>query len=155
MTLSEQAMFVALSQLGVKEKPLGSNAGPEVEAYLASIGLGKGYPWCAAFMFWCFREASIKLSRPNPVPQTGGVLRMWQLAKPANKIIAPPAIGDWFVMSYGKGLGHMGCVTGTNKLFIYTCEGNSDSSGSRTGGMVCENYRSKAHPKIIGYLRYP
>jgi hypothetical protein len=154
MTLSEQAMFVALSQLGVTEHPLGSNAGPEVEAYLKSVGLGKGYSWCAAFVYWCFNEASIKLQRPNPVPRTGGVLKMYHQASPATRVLIGPKINDVFVMDYGKGLGHTGFVTGTTKTHIYTCEGNSDAAGSRTGGMVCENIRPKSDPRIRGYLRF-
>lgn len=154
MRLGEQALHVAYSQLGTTEKPLGSNAGPEVERYLARIGLGKGYSWCMAFMYWCFSEAAIKLQVPNVLIKTGGVLDHWRRAKPQYKILKGPQIGDIFIMDFGRGKGHTGLVTGSNRTHIFTIEGNSDANGSRTGGMVCENKRSKSDPKIIGYLRY-
>ncbi len=51
---------------GVKEVPLGSNRGPKVEQFLASVGLfpskdrpgkWKSYPYCAAFISFCLERA--------------------------------------------------------------------------------------------------
>lgn len=39
---------VACSDRGVTERPPGSNKGERVEEYLAHVGLGPGYPYCAA-----------------------------------------------------------------------------------------------------------
>jgi hypothetical protein len=50
------------SQLGVKEKT-GNNDGKDVEKYLKSVGLGKGYAWCAAFVHWCLIQCNI----PNTI----------------------------------------------------------------------------------------
>lgn len=49
------------SQLGVREKT-GNNDGKDVEKYLKSVGLGKGFAWCAAFVHWCLTEAKVKNS---------------------------------------------------------------------------------------------
>ncbi|MEL6614128.1 MAG: CHAP domain-containing protein [Bacteroidota bacterium] len=49
---------VALSQVGVVERPRNSNRGPDVEKYLRSVGVGPGAPWCASFTSWCRIEAS-------------------------------------------------------------------------------------------------
>lgn len=39
----------AVSHLGEKEIPAGSNNGPQVNRYLAFCGLDPGNPWCACF----------------------------------------------------------------------------------------------------------
>ena len=43
----EQLRQVYLSQVGTKEQG-GANRGRQVEQYLASVGFGPGYAWCAA-----------------------------------------------------------------------------------------------------------
>jgi hypothetical protein len=48
---------IALSQVGVKEQPKGSNRGPMVDKYTG----GNAVPWCALFVLWCFREAGLKI----------------------------------------------------------------------------------------------
>jgi hypothetical protein len=58
---------IARNEIGVSEVPVGSNKGPRVEEYLRSVRLGPGFPWCAAFVFWCYSEACIKLCIPNPL----------------------------------------------------------------------------------------
>ena len=49
----------------------GANRGPQVEAYLKSIGLGGGNAWCAAFVYWCINQAAAKLGQDNPYVKTG------------------------------------------------------------------------------------
>ena len=49
------------SQIGVREAT-GRNDGKQVELYLKSVGLGKGYAWCSAFVRWCFDKCGIKTS---------------------------------------------------------------------------------------------
>ena len=136
---------IAITQLGIKEQK--NNSGPEVEKYLASVGLGKGFPWCMAFCVWCCEQAGVK-----GLIKTGGVLRQWhevdQLAKKKT-----PKVGDIFIMDFGGGKGHTGfvrTVNEANKVFT-TIEGNSDSAGSRTGGMVCSNQRKFS--SCIGFIR--
>ena len=49
----------AESQVGVVEKT-GNNDGVQVEAYLKTVGLGKGYSYCAAFVKWVFLQCGFK-----------------------------------------------------------------------------------------------
>jgi hypothetical protein len=49
------ALAVARAQLGVHE--LGTNAGPQVNQYLASAGVSSGNPWCASFVDWSLHES--------------------------------------------------------------------------------------------------
>lgn len=151
MELRQKALEVAISQLGVEEHPRGSNSGPEVEAYLKSVGLGKGYSWCMAFVYWCHNEASKSLGITNPMLKTGGVLAQWQGRKDKFRKSMPEP-GDVFIMDFGKGLGHTGIVESADLDFIYTIEGNSNDEGSREGFEVCRKKRSRL--KIKGYLRF-
>ena len=67
-------MAIAITQLHVREKT-DNNDGPDVAKYLNSIGLGEGYSWCQASVYWCFKQAAFELGVPNPVVKTGGVLK--------------------------------------------------------------------------------
>ena len=52
-------MDIAKTQIGVAEAT-GHNDGVQVEKYLKSVGLGKGYPWCAAFVNWSLNQVGIE-----------------------------------------------------------------------------------------------
>ena len=62
MTLNQLSLKIAQSQNGVQEVPRNSNAGAAVESYLKSVGLGKGYSWCMAFVYWSVKEAAKQLN---------------------------------------------------------------------------------------------
>jgi hypothetical protein len=142
----------AKAEVGVSEMPLGSNSGKRVEEYLRSVGLGKGNPWCMAFVYWCFNEYYKQLSITNPLVKTGGVLLAWNKAK-EYRVVGEPRAGDIFIMDFGKGRGHTGIVTGVDSKYIYTIEGNAaPNSTTREGIAVCSKKRIKS--KIKGYLRY-
>lgn len=146
------------SQVGVKELT-GKNDGKEVEAYLKAVGLGKGYAWCQAFIFWGFDMASKKLDMPNPMPKTAGVLDNWnkskkyQLAKGVR-----PKEGDVFAMDFGKGQGHTGIVTDVIGDYIHTIEGNTSAdpklpTEDREGQGVFRRRRAISSINK-GFLRY-
>ncbi len=50
-------MQFAISQIGVKEVPMGENRGPDVEKYLRSTNSEAGNPWCASFVNWCLQQS--------------------------------------------------------------------------------------------------
>ena len=141
MTLAQSSLEVAKRQIGVTEIPKGSNAGPEVEIYLKSVGLSKGYSWCMAFVYWCINEASKKTDNPNPLKKTAGVIDQWNSRPELRR--TKPEPGYVFIMDFGKGLGHTGFV---EKVFstgkIQTIEGNTNVDGSREGYAVCRRIRS-------------
>lgn len=150
-----RALEIADTQLFVREKT-GRNDGKEVEEYLASVGLGKGYAWCAAFVFWCFEKASKDLKRANPVTKTAGVLNHWAKTK-GEKLTANPQEGDIFIMDFGKGAGHTGLVSNVKGNRIYTVEGNTSADPTytaedREGNGVFE--RNRPMSSIKGYIRY-
>ncbi len=146
----------AKSQLGVKEKPIGSNGGKEVESYLACVGLPKGYAWCAAFTTWCYKQC-------QPMPKYFPV-SAWApaYASPAkvmysrgsyvkrNGILQEPQRSDlYFVYDmYARRIGHIGLIEDWNpptygKDYIVTIEGNTNDNNSYEGIGVFRKVRSK------------
>lgn len=59
-TAQEAIVRIARSQVGTMEVG-GNNCGPGPKKYLASVGLPEGYPYCAAGLYWCYREAGVRL----------------------------------------------------------------------------------------------
>jgi hypothetical protein len=141
-----QAIAVAASQIGTTEAT-GRNDGEPVK-YLASVGLQKGDPYCAAFVYWVGREA---LGPRNPYPRTGwspsmvagGVLvRNGGIGKPADTFgIYFPKLGR---------VGHTGFVAEWGKSSVVTIEANTNkdaapgSAQDRDGGGVWKKKRLKA-----------
>lgn len=151
---------VARSQLGVMEQPPGSNKGPEVNQYLASVNCPPGSFWCAAFVYWCFEKAAADLGRASPLVKTGGCLMHWNKSvgkkiKSTEAANNPSLVkpGQLFIIDHGSGLGHMGIVEAVEGGFIHTIEGNSNPSGSSNGIGVFQLQR-----KIIkinkGFIEY-
>jgi hypothetical protein len=154
--LTDAALKVAQSQVGEMEKPLGSNWGHPVEDYLACAGVNFAAPWCMAFQYWCFTQASTGMGIANPLTQTASVSHAWQVAYPYHKITAEPIqIGDIFIMLFEAGGGHTGIVESIDADgTLHTIEGNTDLNGSPEGIGVFRRTRHFSSP-IVGFLRYP
>jgi hypothetical protein len=155
-----EALNSAISQIGVMEDPPGSNKGKKVEEYLASVGLGGGQFWCAAFIYWCFQKATENNGRGNPLVKTGHCMTHWN-SSPAKKILASDAMnkpslikpGQIFIINTGGTHGHTGMIERVEGGFIHTIEGNTDPAGSSNGIGVFRNTRKIA--KINkGFLEY-
>lgn len=154
-----RAIEIADTQLFVREKT-GKNDGVDVEKYLKAVGLGRGYAWCMAFVFWVFFRVATELKILNPVPKTAGVLDCYAKAKKLGYVVSHEDVqpGDQFIMDFGKGAGHTGLVTelkGTTH--VYTVEGNTSADPTyagedREGNGVFERHRAKAG--ILAFIRY-
>lgn len=158
--LLTEVINIAQSQIGVMEVPAGSNCGPEVEAYQASVGIGAGTFWCAAFVYWCFQQAAENIGKRNPVFKTGHCMTHWR-DTPGKKIVAAEAVnktslvkpGHIFIINTGGSHGHTGLVEKVEGGFIQTIEGNTDPTGGSNGIGVFRNTR-----KIVkinrGFIEY-
>lgn len=146
---NEKALVFASTLVGEKES--GKNSGPFVMKVLASIGLGTGFPWCAAFVSYCLGKVGYKIG-----PTSGrGRVRSWAAwAKSSGRLIHYSEVrrGDLFFWLNADKTGHIGFVTGTagNGSFK-TIEGNTDDGGSREGDGTYRRTRWDA-PKM-NYIR--
>jgi hypothetical protein len=163
--LLRKALGVAVTQLHVREEPMGSNRGPEVDEYLRSAGKtpeGNHFPWCASFVYWCFNQAA--KTGENPVIQTAGVLDHWNKAGRAGikRVFAKDAIQDpglvqpgfIFIIKTGGVTGHTGLVEQVNGGSLTTLEGNTNGAGSREGQGVFRLTTRKIADINVGYIDY-
>jgi peptidoglycan hydrolase-like protein with peptidoglycan-binding domain len=166
-TLLAKALEVAISQIGVREKPLGSNRGPQVDKYLKSVGLNPAsghFAWCAAFVYWCYDQAATALGRANPVIKTAGVLDHWARAaqKGINRITTTAAKnnpslvkpGHIFIIDHGGTTGHTGMVERVSGGKLVTIEGNTNDGGSREGIGVFRREARKIADINKGFINY-
>jgi hypothetical protein len=141
--LAVKALEIAESKLGVKEHPPGSNRGPEVDEFLRSVGLDperKAYPWCAAFVSWCVEQAGHEIFLIPIFRRSASCQRLVELNEHLH--MPSPQAGCVFVHLNPDHTGHTGFVTSVRADGSFDdISGNSDASGSRTGGMVCRNHR--------------
>ena len=153
MSLADRVLSVARSQLGRCEEPRGSNWGPAVQGYLASVGITFPAAWCMAFAYWVVDKAAREAKVDNPLHKTGGVMAQWNALRGTGHRVSTPRRGDLFVMSFGRGLGHIGFVERVQGDRIMTIEGNSNDEGSREGHEVCRKPGGRAISSCIGFIR--
>lgn len=152
-SVAARSLAVARSQVGVKEAT-GHNDGAQVEMYLHSVGLGRGYAWCAAFQYWTFE-------------QTGGAAPFVRTPL-ANGIFADAVrrgtrqgtyrAGDLLVWRHGGAgsSGHVGRIVAVlHDGYVRTVEGNTSSGtgNQRDGDGVYERVRNVRLPLGQLYLR--
>ncbi len=150
--LALKAVWHALGEIGVREEGPLPNRGPEVDQYLTTVGLtpsAGNYPWCAAFVFWCFTRAANDLGGiPVKCPKTASVFRMLELAAGYRSQNATP--GAIFVIDHGAGKGHTGLVVAVGPQNLVTVEGNTNAEGGREGN--CVAVRVRRRHDIMGYI---
>lgn len=124
-TLHLAHIDLALTYVGVTEST-GHNDGYQIEEFLSSVGLSKGYPYCAAFVSYNLNRC--KVSEPtvrSPLAVkfiTHKSIRIRDIIL-GTKQIPPGAI---FVMQQENTLkGHTGFITGNSSNKIFTVEANT------------------------------
>jgi peptidoglycan hydrolase-like protein with peptidoglycan-binding domain len=166
--LAQAVLDVARSQIGVREQPLGSNRGPEVDQYVRATGLNPSgrFPWCVCFAFFCFKQAAESLGRANPMIRTAGVLDLWNGAGnqgvprvTTNQAMNNPALvhpGQIFVIDTPPpgGAGHAGLVEQVLSGKLVTIEGNTNDNGSREGIGVFRREQRKISSINKGFVDF-
>ena len=128
------------SQVGVRERT-GNNDGKDVEKYLKSVGLGKGFAWCAAFVHWCLNQAGVKNSINAWAPTAHNKKNIVYFN---NKFKKEPQQADVITLYYSnKGrIGHTGFfdhMQSENMTANY--EGNTNRGKSNEGDGVYLTFR--------------
>lgn len=147
----------AISYLHVRERT-GNNDGIEVERFLRSVGLGKGYAWCAAFVSYCLKVSNasfttvrsavaLRFNTNKSIP-IASFLRRGMIAQP----------GSIMTMINGNGpYGHVYFIyQQVNKKF-YGIEGNTNGFKSREGNgcyPTIREYQPFARLKLYSILGY-
>lgn len=93
MTYGERAARVALAELarGVVETPTGSNTSVRIRDYQAATTLGgTGWPWCSAFVVWCWKTSETPL---GPIPATASTWVLADAARKSGNVLDRPRVG--------------------------------------------------------------
>ena len=154
----ERALAEGLRQLGVRERPPGSNRTP----FGRWFGVD-GVPWCAIFVSWCYlRGAGIALCEgwhgagvyPHGVAYVP-TLDAWLRA--TGRTVAKPEPGDIAVFDWdGWAPDHAGLVErALGHGRVATVEGNTGVGNDSDGGAVLRRERTVAQICTLGRLRYP
>lgn len=122
------------SQIGVKEAT-GNNDGVQIKAYLKVTGLKEGYPWCAAFVAWCYNMAGVDAIKSAYSPN-------WFVKL---KLTTKPKQGDLIGIYFAnlKRIAHVGFYHQDAGEFVISVEGNTNDEGSREGNVVAKKRRLK------------
>ena len=145
--LREKVATVYSSQVGIRERT-NQNDGKEVEMYLASAGLKKGNPWCAAFVTWTYKQSGVKAIRSGYSPAWFPKEKViWQTGKGQSPNRAD-VFGLWFA---NKGrVAHVGFIDAWDEgNYAITVEGNTNEGGSREGDGVYRKRRLKKQIYVI------
>lgn len=160
--LPEALVKVARAEIGTSEVN-GTNCGPRVDEYKAATWLNPkvGWPWCAAFVCWCVREAlaatGMKETKTFKRPRTAGAwdFENWSLAQDKSTWTRKPhkndiQAGDIVIFKFS----HIGIATSAPDKSgnVKTIEGNTDGAGSREGGAVLAKVRHVS--KIRSRIRF-
>lgn len=173
--LPEAAVDNAHKYLHVRERS-NRNDAPEIDRFLAYIGLPKGLSWCAAFSIYNYKEAASELQVKQPWPKYGRVAMLWGYCKrnplkyraiTADDVrfgsvqLRPGDLPVWAngTIRNGDFNGHTGLVVSQlSPLKIKTIEGNTssgDKGSQRDGNGVFERTRAIAPGtfRIVGFCR--
>lgn len=125
----------AASHVGEHEQPMGSNTGPEVDAYLAYVGLSPGQPWCAAFACSMVYRTLVGMDLTTYYhPKTGSTHEVlyWGQANGTVMLESAPAPGDLGCLIYDASHGHtVICVGQQIDGIVPTVEGNFNNAVER------------------------
>lgn len=159
--LWERSLQIATTQVGVRELT-GRNDGTQVRAYLRSVDLNEGHPYCQAGQYWTFDIAIGELGMDRtaiPLLRTGSTQRAWfDAVKRGRKTSVVPHVGDLITWVIGKTFqGHVERIVAVLDGGWVRTIGFNTSSGTRgsqrDGGGVYYRYRNWLQPDLRMYVR--
>lgn len=141
---AEGVMKTAASQLGVHENPSGTNNVKYNTAFYGHKVSGSRYPWCCAFVWWCFEKSG----NGSLFPKTAGCAYVISSHKQYGmKAVSPNSIGYGDIGIVGNG-DHIALIVERKGNTVITIEGNTSpgSEGSQyNGGCVAKRTRSLSY----------
>ena len=130
--LRKQLIKIAENQVGIRELT-GNNDGPQIENYLKSVGLEKGYPWCVAFVVWCH----LKIDKDIQIPITAWSPALFKYNVVYHRFHKrikdwTPRGGEVFGKYFAskKRIAHVGIIKMKFSNHYHTIEGNTSLIGA-------------------------
>ena len=137
----------ALLDVGICERPPGSNRSGRIDEYVRAVGAPLGSFWCAAAVSAWFREAGA--ATPAAAAASCDAWMTW--GEEIGHWSAMPEIGAAVVYGVPGDASHIGVVVRTTPLLL-SVEGNTSlEGGSRTG--VAVDLKRVRIGRVLGYVR--
>lgn len=141
MNPADKLVAIAAMEVGVKESPAGSNRVKYNTWFYGREVSGSSYPWCCAFVCWCFDQAGLS----SLVRKTGGCTTMmnWFKAKGRLVPIREAQPGDLVFYQFDKDsyADHIGIVEKVTASGVVAIEGNTSVTSDDNGGAVMRRAR--------------
>ena len=144
MATAEKILEIARSQIGTKESPAKSDNVKYNTAYYGRAVSGGGYPWCAVFVWWVFREAGAS-DLYYGGDKTAYCPTLMFFHKKQKVTNYRPGDIVFFNFSGRSSAGHVGICESWDGTYITTIDGNTGSASEDNGGAVL---RRRRHKKI-------
>lgn len=143
--LRGEVVRLARSYIGVREQPLGSNCGPEVDKFNKIAGTARGSYWCLSFAYAVVALAAQNLRQAVPVLQSAYCPGLLAWAEQHGRITTDPKPGDIGLVKSGDAyrVQHAVLVDHVAGQLVQTVEGNSNDNGSSNGIGVFSLTRKK------------
>lgn len=157
VTYPEKVMKIALGEVGTSEKPANSNKVKYNTWFYGKAVSGSSYPWCCAFVNWCFNEADARYLFFDGKKTAGTqTLEAWVLKNKLNVPKGDGRYGDIALFGFGKSyVHHVGFIIKKNADGTYqTVEGNTSKSSDDNGGSVMIRTRRQSDIKTIFRPKY-
>ena len=150
MTSGHDVLAVAVAELGTKEYPPDSNRVKYNAWYYGHNVSGPAYPWCMAFVQWCYAQAGVPL--PFKTASCGELLRCYRANQP-ECIVNEPVPGCIVIFNLPGTkytTDHTGIFESAGSRYVTTIDGNTGSASDSNGGEVMR--RSRPIEYVAAYI---
>ena len=147
---AERVLDVARRELETREEPANSNRVKYNTWYYGREVSGAAYPWCMAFVQWCFHQAGV----PLPIKTASCGALMNAAKKSGQWVTKDYRPGDVVIYDFpgGAATDHTGIIEEVTLTGVVAIEGNTSQAGSQSnGGMVCR--KTRPAKQIVGAVR--
>lgn len=150
MDVGRKILDVAVAELGAKEYPPNSNRVKYNEWFYGYNVSGPAYPWCMAFVQWCYAQAGVPL--PVRTASCGELLR-WYKANQPECVTDDPVPGCIVIFDFPGtkySTDHTGIFESAGSRYVTTIDGNTGSTSDSDGGEVMR--RSRPVSNVAAYI---
>lgn len=154
---SRDVMNIALKEVGVTEKPAGSNKVKYNTWFYGREVSGSKYPWCCAYVNWVFDQADGRRLFYDGKKTAGTqTLEAWAIKEGLTVKKGDGRYGDVALFSFGANhVHHVGFIIKKNADGTYqTAEGNTSKASDDNGGAVMIRTRRQSDIKTIYRPKY-
>lgn len=141
--VADGMLRIALAELARGAREIGgNNMGPWVRKYTGGRE-GARWPWCAAFVTWCYRRACTELELQPALAERFSSSRLYREAEARGLLTTTPAPGCIFLVRGGPtGFRHTGIVRAVGAGYVRTVEGNARAAEKPGVDAVCSRRRA-------------